>query len=265
MTKPKFHVILRSCDVVHSLHNAPRPFGLDKKTLIKVCFISMYRALQGTDHTITVLGDKLSDETTKFFEGYGVKVIKGSWGNDESIRQGITLALDVPDDEWVYLCEDDYLHSPQAFSWMEDLIVNRNSYIKSKRLIPQLKFKRDLTKVPLVIHPPDYPDRYLEKYLRSSLIFLGKECHWRQISHTTFTLLAQGKTFRRYKTIFLNSCRNADDGYLSNNLFASWSFMNKALCVSPIPGVATHMHEEVMTPLVNWEQIANEILAELRS
>jgi hypothetical protein len=126
--------------------------------------------------------------------------------------------------------------------------------MSTKRLARALRFvKIRLDNRPLVIHTPDYPDRYKPKYLRFSLIFLAKYCHWRQITNTTFTFMMQGKTVRRYKDILLRSTFGADDGYLSRKLFAGLRFGGKALCLSPIPGVSTHMHDEVMTPLVDWE------------
>ncbi|MDP4221308.1 MAG: hypothetical protein Q8896_12805, partial [Bacteroidota bacterium] len=159
-----------------------------------------------------------------------------------------------------YFVEDDYLHTPEAFKWIDDFITNRSGYMSTKRLARQLRFiKLRIDDKPLIIHTPDYPDRYLPKYLRFSLIFISKYCHWRQITNTTFTFMMQGKTVQRYKEILLRSSIGADDGFLSRRLFAGLRLGKKALCVSPIPGVSTHMHEEVMTPFVNWEKIIKEI------
>ena len=257
---PKYHIIFRTCDLVHSLHKAPRPFDLDKKTLIKACFKSLYQSVQPYSHRITILGDRLSKEMQEFFRSYPVTLLNEELGNDKSIRRQIEIALESPDDEWVYFCEDNYLHVPQAFLWIDDLITNRKSYISSKRLASQIRFIRiRLDDKPLVIHTPDYPDRYLPKYLRFSLIFISKYCHWRQIRNTTFTILTEAKTVKRYKSILLRSSIGADDGFLSRRLFAGLRFGSKALCISPIPGVSTHMHEEVMTPLVDWEKIIADV------
>jgi hypothetical protein len=255
-----FHVIFRTCDVVHSLHNTPRPFGDDKKTLIKKCFLSLLASLEDCEYRITVLGDKLSDELVAFFRLHPVTLILGDWGNDESLRQSMKIAFDTPDTDWVYLCEDDYLHSKEAFKWIVDLIEHKNEYIKTKRFFTSIGIRKNLSNTPIVIHPPDYPDRYKPKYLRFSLIFLSRFCHWRQVTDTTFTFMAQAKTFKRYKSIFWKSCTGANDRYLSKSLYAGLRFGNRALCLSPIPGVATHMQEEVMTPLVDWKQRYEQLL-----
>jgi len=258
--KPQYHIILRSCDIVHSLHNTPRPFNLDKRSLIKACFKSLHNAIKDYPHRITVLGDRLSDEMQDFFRSYNVTLLNEELGNDKSIRRQVELALESKEDEWVYFVEDDYLHTPDAFKWIDDLITNRKEYMSKKRFSRQIRFfSIRLDNQPMVIHTPDYPDRYLSRYLRFSLIFLSKYCHWRQITNTTFTFLAEGKTVRRYKDILLRSSIGADDGFLSRRLFSGIWMGSKALCVSPIPGVSTHMHEEVMTPLVDWEKVIREV------
>ncbi|HYM19954.1 MAG TPA: hypothetical protein VEW28_03005 [Candidatus Kapabacteria bacterium] len=254
---PTFHIILRTCDIVHSLHNAPRPFNLDKRTLIKICFRSIVEALDGIPHTITVVADRLSDEMTKFFEQYDVTMIHGEFGNDASLRKCMEVALTLPDDDWVYFVEDDYLHTPEAFKWVNDFVVNHKKYIPQKNLITRyIKFiKRSIDKHPIIIHPPDYIDRYLPRYLSYSLMFVSKYCHWRQINYTTFTIMMQVSTFKRYQKIIFYTSYGADDGYLSRALYGGIYFGDRALAISPIPGVATHMHSDVMTPLVDWESI----------
>jgi hypothetical protein len=258
--KPRYHIILRTCDIVYSLHQTPRPFNLDKRNLIKICFESLYNSVKDYPHKITILGDRLSDEMQDFFRQYPVTLLNEELGNDKSIRRQIEIALESPEDEWIYFVEDDYLHTPDAFKWIDDFIANRKQYMSNKRLSRQIRsVKVQLDNRPLVIHTPDYPDRYLPRYLTFSMIFLSKYCHWRQIRNTTFTYLMEGKTVRKYKDVLLRSSIGADDGFLSRKLFAGLRLGNKALCVSPIPGVSTHMHEEVMTPLVNWEKVIEDL------
>ena len=48
------------------------------------------------------------------------------------------------------------------------------------------------------------------------------------------------------------------DSALSEKVYGRIFFKNKALCVSPIHGLSTHMTKGVMTPLVDWEIICQE-------
>lgn len=268
----KINIIFRSCDAVNAVHNAPRPFDLDKRSLIKICFKSLHNALKGYNYTITVLGDNLSDEMKSFFYQYDLKLIEGVYGNDESIRQTIRIAEQFDDKEWIYFCEDDYLHKPETFKYIYDLIDNKEKIIPGKIKIKQLLRKREITllslkrffsKPNIVIHPCDYPDRYSLKYLSKNFIFHTNFCHWRQISDTTFTFLMQVKDVKEKKSVLMKSSHRANDRFLSKNLYGKSFFFNKLLCVSPIPSLSTHMHIETMSPLVDWEELVLKISKEI--
>jgi hypothetical protein len=45
--------------------------------------------------------------------------------------------------------------------------------------------------------------------------------------------------------------QDGNDGALSE------IFQNNALCFSPLPGIATHMHKGTFSNYVNWEEIIN--------
>ena len=270
MTAPSYHVVFRTCDAVQALRGS-RPFGLDKRTLIKVCFLSLLEALAEVPHSIVVLGDKLSDDLVSFFRRFetgpgGVQLRLGNWGNDESIRQSLTAALLRPGEEWVYFCEDDYLHQPFAFTWIDELIRRRNEVLSFR---PGRWFMRALfrtaNEAPLFIHPADYPDRYEPGKRQFSLVFLTRLNHWRQVSSTTFTFLGEVRSIRRYERHVRAASVGARDDYLSRHLFSHVFYRGRGLCVSPIPGVATHMTEGVMTPLVDWKRIVDRQLSRLRT
>ncbi len=260
-----YRIIFRTCDAVSSVHGAARPFGLDKRETIKLCFRSLVQSLDGFEHSIHVVADKISDELRQFFLQYNVTLTEGNFGNDESFRTCLRLAFTYDDADWVYVCEDDYLHAPQAFLWIDDLIANREKILLTKsrrsmkRILP-IDYRRSLNTMPLFIHPPDYPDRYKPRERDPSYIFVSRYCHWRQVANSTFTFMAEARTLKKYRSVLEHAATGADDGYMSNNIFARYSFGGRALCLSPIPGVSTHMHEEVMTPLVDWRKIAREMM-----
>jgi len=258
-----YRIIYRTCDAVSSVHGAARPFGLNKRETIELCFKSLVESLRGFEYGIHVVADNISDDLRKFFQQYSVTITEGVFGNDESFRVCLRQAFQYDDNDWVYLCEDDYLHAPQAFLWIDDLIANRESILLTKshrslkRFAP-IDYRRNIHKMPLFIHPPDYPDRYKPRQRDPSFIFVSQYCHWRQVANTTFTFMAEAKSLKHFKTALLHAASGADDGYLSRKIFARYHFAGKALCLSPMPGVSTHMHSEVMTPLVDWKKIAGK-------
>ena len=255
MKEPVINVIFRACDVVTAVNKQPRPFGLDKPSLIKLCFRSMYHSIQEVKHTITVLGDKLSAETVDFFNQYKIPVINGDCGNDESIRQSLQKALSFADDDWIYFCEDDYLHRPETFRFIANLIKEKESILPERK---RLFFSKKNESPALVIFPSDYPDRYTTNP-DQHYIFHSKDTHWRQINNTTFTFLMQAKSVKKYKNVLLKASVKANDAYLSKTLYGRNNFSWKALCLSPIPGLTAHMHINTMSPLIDWKIVSENV------
>ena len=264
----KYNILLRACDKVESVHKVKRPFNLNKLQTIKVSFYSMYQSLQGSQYQITIIGDDLSQELIDFLGDFdGVVVHNTKLGSaSRSLQKQITMALDVPSDEWVYMCEDDYLHSPKAFKYISEFIKNKEKYLKTspKKKNYMNRIIGDLSKIPLIIHPPDYPDRYMPPWKRLSFIFLSKYCHWRQITNTTHTFLLESSTIKKFEKYIKASAVGPSDSKLSEKIYGRIFFNNKALCVSPIKGLSTHMTESVMTPLIDWELVCREYIDEMK-
>jgi len=165
----------------------------------------------------------------------------------------------------VYFCEDDYLHRPEAFVLIDELIRSRAEALRFEpgRWFMKLLF-HNANRAPLIIHPADYPDRYEPARRQFSLLYITRLNHWRQISSTTHTFMAEAGTIRRYAKVIHQSSLPPRDFYLSRHMHSHIFFRGRGLCVSPIPGVATHMTEGVMTPLVDWESLLQEMLAKIK-
>ena len=264
----QYNILFRACDKIESVHKAKRPFGLNKPQTIKVSFFSIYKAYQEFNCNFKIIGDDLSKDLLDFFNGFdNVDVENSLFGSAaKSLQRQIDIGLRVPDDEWVYMCEDDYLHSPEAIKYICEFIENKEVYLKtsSKKKNYINKIIGDLSKKPLIIHPPDYPDRYLPQWKRLSYIFLSKYCHWRQISNTTHTFLMQSSTLKLFEKQIKESAIGPSDSKLSEKVYGRFSFRNKAICISPIKGLSTHMTEGVMTPLVDWELLCFKYIDELK-
>ena len=258
----KYQILFRACDKVDSVHNGSRPFGLSKLQTIKLCFYSIYQAVKKEKYQFTIIGDQLSTELLNFFKSFdNVLIYNERLGSaSQSLKKQLEIALQVPDDQWIYLCEDDYLHTSNAFKYLSEFIENKERYLqtsgKKKNYINRIV--GDLKNKPLIIHPSDYPDRYEPPWKRFSYIFLSKYSHWRQISNTTHTFLLQSRTLKQFETSIKSSAEGPSDAHLSEKVYGRIFFKNKALCVSPIRGLSTHMTKGVMTPLVNWDLVCKE-------
>lgn len=251
----KINVIFRACDLVNAVNKNPRPFDLSKKDIIRICFKSLYQSIKDYPHSITIIGDKLSGEMIEFFRSYKVKLILGDYGNDQSIRESIGMALEFPENEWVYFCEDDYLHTSDCFFHIQALMTEREKIFYSKKNIFFI-YKKHHPEI--AIHPPDYPDRYKNKPRDRGFVFHTSTCHWRQVVNTTFTFMMEVKNIRKFKAVLGRASYNANDKYLSKKIYGRRTFRNKCLCLSPMPGLSNHMHRDTFTPLVNWEKCLKE-------
>ena len=264
----KYSILFRACDKVESVHKVKRPFGFNKIQTIKISFYSIYQSLSKSNYQFTIIGDDLSQELLDFFENFDdVIVDNANLGSAaKSLQKQIDLALKVESDEWVYMCEDDYLHTPFAFKYISEFIENKSQYLQTsgKKKNYMNKIIGDLSNTPLIIHTPDYPDRYDPPWKRLSFIFLSKYCHWRQISNTTHTLLLESSTIKKFEKYIKASAVGPSDSKLSVKVYGRVLFKNKALCVSPIKGLSSHMHEGVMTPLVDWQTICQDNIDKMK-
>tara|TARA_B110000008_G_scaffold174458_1_gene174099 strand:- start:7112 stop:7930 length:819 start_codon:yes stop_codon:yes gene_type:complete len=263
-----YTVLFRACDKVESVHNSKRPFGLNKLETIKVSFYSLYKSLSDCQFQFIIIGDDLSKDLINFFTSFkNIEIFNEKFGSAaKSLQKQISIAIQVPSEQWVYLCEDDYLHTPETFNYITELIQNKEKYLetssKKKNFINRII--GDLSKIPLIIHPPDYPDRYLPPWKRLSYIFLSKHCHWRQISNTTHTFLLQSSSIKLFEKQIKESAIRPSDAKLSEKVYGRLFFRNKAICVSPIKGLSTHMTESVMTPFVDWDSICKKNIEEMK-
>ena len=255
----KYNIIFRACDAVASAHGRPRPFGLEKTELIQACFQSLRDAVRPFPHQIEVLGDRLSDQLLDFFSKLSIPVTNGQFGNDESIRATFRAALAYPDDEWVYFCEDDYLHRASSFLHLDEFIDRREQYLVTR---PGASWQRFLTgrpeRNPLFISLHDDPYNYRARKRRPSLVFRSAQCHWRQVGCTTFTFLTQVRWVRKYHGVLERSATGANDRYMSRQIYGSTALRGRALCVSPLPALATHLHEGQLSPGVDWKALLEE-------
>jgi hypothetical protein len=264
----KFNILLRACDKIESVHKVKRPYNLNKLQTIKVCFYSLYKSLQNSQYQIKIIGDDLSLELLDFFKNFNDVIVDNDklGSAAKSLQKQIDIALNVPDDEWVYMCEDDYLHSPETFKYISELIENKDQYLQTspKKKNYMNRIIGDLSKIPLIIHPPDYPDRYKSQWKRLSFIFLSKHCHWRQITNTTHTFLLQSSSIKKFEKYIKLSALGPSDAKLSENVYGRILFRNKAICVSPIKGLSSHMTEGVMTPLVDWKSVSEKYIDDMK-
>ena len=76
-------------------------------------------------------------------------------------------------------------------------------------------------------------------------LMVGPSCHWRTNPSGTYTLMAQTRTWKAAMPII----REHAPHNFTEEAFKSFP------CISPIPGVASHLTKFHMTPIVDWRAI----------
>jgi hypothetical protein len=252
----RYFVVYRAHDATASLNRWPRPHDIPKPELIQLCFLSLLDALKPVPHRIRVVGDALSEPSLRFFRSFGVELSNETLGSVAAARRAIEVGCEAPDDEWVYVCEDDYLHRPDCFERIDDLVENREKYLECR---PREWWKRPFfggieRDTPLFIYPADAPSFYTARR-QHSLLFQSQHCHWRQIRSVPLTFLIRARELRRRQHILDHRRWGKIEGKKrSRALFAGYAFWGKALGLSPIPALANHLHVGAMTPFGDWDE-----------
>jgi hypothetical protein len=239
-------IIYRACDVVNSLHGSldgsanPRPFNLSKKEVIKICARSLADCLSTIpeEYEVHIVGDRVSEETWSFLNE--TLKPKTSFNSSTALRDSGSLlkcselAMEFNDEDFIYFVEDDYLHNKETF------------WEKTKDF---LNFANQSINIPWFIHPTDYPCQY-NRLLKRCYIFQTPSGYWREVATTTHTFMCYKKFYKLFVEHF-RECHKEDgnDGALSE------IFQRDALCFSPLPGIATHMHKGTFSNYVNWDKL----------
>lgn len=220
---------------------APRPAAearpkLDEATKAKCLrnFMSEF----GCD-PICVFGDRLDDTTRAVVRDAGlplVEVDEGSGGGN--FRTAVLAAMELSEDTFVYLVEDDFIHRPGARGAMLDGLTLRADYVTLY----------------------DHPDKYLSPREggnphvkhggESTRLLCGEVCHWKITNSTVMTFATTVRCLKRDWPILLKNCggRYTDD----YRLFRSLAWRGRKL-ISSVPGFATHAETRWIAPLFDWE------------
>jgi hypothetical protein len=169
--------------------------------------------------------------------------------NAASFRLQLSIASQLPDQEIVYLHEDDYLYKPDH---RDTELFKLNNF-----LIEEGLKRADYVSL------YDHPDKYLiptsEGSSRVSFlgveearIFLTSGSHWKYTDSTTLTFASQAATLKEDMQIWLSHV----GGNHPNDFQAFLELQNNGrLIATAIPGLATHADPVFSSPFTQWTNI----------
>ena len=163
---------------------------------------------------------------------------KAAWKNalEMASKDGKEIGAE---DDLIYLLENDYLHRD---GWVDRLIELNNSKIKWDYITLYDHLDKYFESV-------KHNDAKRHRSIKSRIVVAGKS-HWRTTPSTCGSFILSQKTFER-DFIVLN--RGVRDRFL-------FPVLTKGLgrtLLSPVPGLATHCMEGLLSPCIDWEAISN--------
>lgn len=165
-------------------------------------------------------------------------------GNSKSFIKILELACNLPDNDFIYFLEDDYIHRSLAYDALKDAAEwNYTDYIT------------------LYDNPDKYDNSFqciinplIKQFGEYTLLFKTSVCHWKITNSTTMTFGTYADIIKRDKDIILKYCQGSCPGDFQ--MYIELANSGKYISCS-IPGLSTHTIEEAMTPFVDWEKEIN--------
>ena len=237
MKKP-IEVFLRHCyySKLQELPDRNRPKWFNK---FKV-FENFKNTLQQDLVNYTIIYDEFYGSIDKTFlsREKNVEIINCGSECDSFLKTlDIIQSRNFDDDQIIYHLEDDYLHRP---GWC-DIIATNASY--------------------LTLYDFDF---FISKgYL--SEIFMTPNSHWRAVPATTNTFACKYKTLlddlkvhQKYSSS--DAIKEKKGFHFSKDYDKFWELHEKQkYLISPMPGWATHCDLNHLSPVINWQEIINDI------
>ena len=231
--KTKVQVFVRTCFYSDASAHKKRSPGFSHEG----CIDNLIETLDETQAQVTFLLDTARQTGLPHFISKHSRfpVVEISEGSEAGAFLKLLQYVEEQrfDDETIlYFVEDDYLHRP---GWI--------SVLKEAFTLP------DVSYVTLYDHRDKY---FFPQYeALTARLFHTKTCHWRTTPSTTNTYAMKWKTLKRHIDIHrifsLNRKISAD-----HEKFCRLSEEGATL-ISSLPGFASHMDPEYLSPCVNWE------------
>ena len=244
------HIIYRASD-------SEKPDVRPKYYSKLLCLKSLLSALKKVNgYTLTLYydgqgGQELTEELSKNAAHCKVVriLLKSNTGSFWYVYQE---SLKLPDNDWIYFVEDDYIHLDTAIEKLLECI----------RLITQADY------ITLYDHPVRYATDYhlgLDIPHRINKIYISESHHCRTQESTCMTFAAKVATLKEDRPIFEKYVKNVavpEDRELFKRLQGLVGYENNSLfrlLVGPMPSLSTHCRLPWLAPLVDWEGAVRKI------
>jgi len=226
----KIHIYYRHASNC-TVKNRPNWFSFES------CWKNLLKTIEGKENinlTLALDGD-IDDDFTKDYQSKFELFTTNHGSSLLSYRDLLKYVknIEMDGDDLIYFIENDYLHLE---GWVEKLVDLFSCY-------------ESLNYVSLY----DHNDKYMPIYNDlSSKILTSNTHHWRTTPSTCGTFAISRNLFDQDYDIWESAVGD-------HNTFLYLNDERQRYVLTPIPGLATHCMEGLMSPMVNWEKINNKI------
>ena len=195
------------------------------------------------EKNITILGDRLNQETKDFVNSLNLKLIEVDNGNGSgTFRDALNLAIkENKDNDLVYLLEDDFLHKSNSKNYLIEGLINYDAYIT------------------LYDHPDKYINKeeggnpFIEDKGEVTRLIKTESLHWKITNSTVMSFAAKVSRLKEdYDLLMKYSSNNITDSF---RFFTELSQTKGIPVLSSVPGFSTHCEAAWLTPLTDWSKI----------
>lgn len=227
-------IYFRVCEKQQTISNVTRYGNVNKTELLKKCWLSLQASVNKEDH-IFIIHDSVSTSTLDWLRDTAnttvdlIEVEEHEWDYHLHTVTLVNL-LEQKSTEYPsqlhYIVEDDYLHTPNAIRIMQDTLYRWPNFAVSY----------------------DYPDRYIKP--TPCHVVIGSDRHWRTIDSCTMTIVALGYRWLDIMPELKRAAPTSNDKIFDE-------IFKQIPCISPMPGLSSHMTDYHLTPLQDWTAIWN--------
>ena len=220
--------------------------GIDKKTLIKVCILSLKESILNflENNKINININLVADNSNDVFDNELKKILYNKnfntnfykskiEGNRGSYLECCDQAIKAKD--LIFFIEDDYLFENNL---IEEVIF---TYSRISTLLDKDIF----------LCPSDYPFFYDSEYQTS--LFIGKDYRWRYVDESLLTLVFSRAVLEKFK----NKIRQV--GEIENFPFEKplHEIFKEVPCLAPVNSLSYHLSRAVPAINENWLELWN--------
>jgi hypothetical protein len=237
-----------------------KPSYITKETCLRNFVSVLHKYDETTSVFMYVIADNCTEDLLTFIETQlqrltiDTHIEQTSFGNGAaSFRRALGLACALCNDTaHVYMVEDDYLHLDNSIAYMREGLLAISPFVSAYDAPDKYGYSSNGTDI-LECPPNPFVEHGTE---RGSTVRLSRRTHWKITCSLTMTFMTHAHILKKYRNEMLPfiAGTHPHDFDMFLHLISCFDELHIA---TTLPGLSTHGESMHLTPLVNWEEIAN--------